>query len=332
MEAVPSGVSAALPSSAAADSHTPTVPSGRPLHLHRIALRRIATSNALRWVVLAAAVGGVAAVVAVRWPHVAVALGRVPPAGFAALTAVHLLTLALRSEAWRGALAAIGGVVLPRRVVHGANAAAFLSGSLAAHLALPVRAVVLRRLAPEQAPRPLQIVATDAPVAVVEAVLCALLLLASVVAGGGSWWRATVAVAAAIGLVALVRLLFVRLGHRPAARGLAILADRGRRGRFVLLLGAVQLLMALRAVAALALCGVPVGVADVGPLHAALGVLGLLPIGVAASPTGAAAVGGGSDGAVLAGGLVIAATAVAAVLVYGALLGAIGLRARLRAA
>lgn len=329
MEAVPSGVSAAIPSSAAVDSHTPTVPSGRPFHLPlRIRLSRRA-SALLRWIVLAAAIGGVAAVVALRWDDVAVALARVPPAGFVALTGVHLLTLALRSEAWRSALAAIGGVVLPRRVVHGANAAAFLAGSLAAHLALPVRAIVLRRLAPERAPRPLQIVATDAPIAVVEAVLCSLLLVASVVAGGGSWWRALGALGIAVGLVALVRFLFVRLAHRSAARGLAILADRGRRGRFVLLLGGVQLLMAGRAIASLALCGVPVALADVGPLHAALGVLGLLPIGLAASPTGAAAVGGGADGAVLAGGLVIAATSVAGVAAYAAIVALVDLRSRM---
>jgi len=271
-------------------------------------------------------VGAVAVLVALRRDEVGAALARVPPVAFAGLVLVHVVTLTLRSEAWRDALWAVAAVRPSRRAVHGANAAAFVAGSVAAHLALPARAVALRRLDPARAPRMLQVIATDAPIAVVEAVLTALLLVACVALGGGSWLRAALAAAGSVALLALARWLLARFRHRPIAHGLAILGDRRRRGRFVLLLAAVQLLGAGRALAALALCGVPVGPLDAGPVHAALGAAGLLPIGVAASPAGVAAATGAADGAVLAAGLVIAASSVAAVLVYGTAVAALATR------
>ncbi len=324
MEAVPSGASTAAPT--AVETHAPTARAGRPRSLHpRRAARRLAGRIAVHgrtlstWLLPPLAVTALLLLVLSRRHEVEAALGAVPPLAFPALVAVHLATLVLRSEAWRLALTAVTERQPARDAVHGANGAAFLAGALVAPLALPVRALALRRLDPDGAPRPLQVVATDAPIAVVEALLTTLLLAACVLAGSeGSLPVAVAAVAGAAGLVLLLRWAARRFAHRPAARGLAILGDRRRRTWFVLVLGAIQLLGAGRAVAALALCGVPVALADAGPLHAALGVAGLLPIGIAASPAGVAAAAGDVGGAVLAGGLVVAASSVAAVAAYAA--------------
>jgi hypothetical protein len=333
MEAVPSGASTAAPTSV--ETHAPTARAGRPRSLDpRRAGRRLGARIAARgrtlttWLLPPLAVAALVLLLLARRHEVEAALAAVPPLAFPALVVTHLATLVLRSEAWRLALASVTGRRPTRDAVHGANGAAFLAGALVAPLALPVRALALRRLDPHGAPRPLQVVATDAPIAVVEAVLTTILLAACVLAGSeGSLPAAAAAVAGAAGLVLLLRWAARRFAHRPAARGLAILEDRRRRTPFVVLLGAIQLLGAGRALAALALCGVPVVLTDAGPLHAALGAAGLLPIGVAASPAGVAAAAGDAGGAVLAGGLVVAASSVAAVAVYAAAL-ALGLGAR----
>jgi hypothetical protein len=67
---------------------------------------------------------------------------------------LHLASLLARSEAWRLSLGAAAGVRMPRAAVHGANAGAFVAGSLQAHAALPARVALLRRLVPRAALAP----------------------------------------------------------------------------------------------------------------------------------------------------------------------------------
>src|SRR5262245_58622856 len=126
----------------------------------------------------------VAALIALGWlcraraHELSAALALVPVEALVLLGALHLLTLCARSEAWRLALAAIEGRVPPRGAVHAANAGAFLVGSIESHSALPVRMLLLRRLAGDDAPRPAQILAADAPIFLLEVCATALLLSA----------------------------------------------------------------------------------------------------------------------------------------------------------
>ncbi|CAN5482750.1 hypothetical protein BH20ACT17_BH20ACT17_17980 [soil metagenome] len=245
------------------------------------------------------------------------ALGSVPPLAMAGAVALHVATLGLRSEAWRLTLAAAGGDSLSRPVVHGANAAAFVAGTLQSQAALPARVALLRRLAGGRAPRAGQIYVADVPIFALELCATSLLLIAAVLTGRGPWWVAPGAFALALAVLLGARLAPERFAHRPIVRGLAILGDRRRRGALVLLVAGIAALTVARVWLILALCGLPHGLDEIAWVFAALGIFGVLPLGPGAPPGATlAAIGAASVGAAVAAGLLLSASWIVAVLVY----------------
>lgn len=257
-----------------------------------------------------AAVGGV---VAWRAGEVGEALQVVPIAAVLGAIALHAVTLVLRSEAWRVAIAAIDERPLDREAVHGANAGAFGAGTVQTHFGLPVRVALLRRWRGDDAPRPLQLALADLPIALAEA--CCLLLLLAL------WepWLALVGLAALVALGPVARGACARWGSaRPTVRGVAVLADGRRRAVLLAIAGVITLVTATRVWLVLLACGLPHGAADVVLLCGALGLLGLLPLGPAASPGATlATLAAEGVGSAMAAGLVISASSIGAVAVYG---------------
>ncbi len=250
--------------------------------------------------------------------EVGAAFAAVPAWAVAAAIALHVMTLVLRSEAWRVTLAAAGGETLSRRAVHVSNAGAFVAGAVQSHAALPARVALLRRLAGPQAPRAGQICVADVPIFALELCATALLLAAGVViAGHGSWWVAPIAVGVAVAVLAGARLAPKRFSQRTSVRGLAVLADRDRRGPLAVLVAAIVGLTVARIWLVLLVCGLPHGLGEVAWVFAALGVFGLLPIGPGAPPGATlAALGTASVGATVAAGLLLGASSIVAVLAY----------------
>src|SRR6202012_1576115 len=80
------------------------------------------------------------------------ALAAVPLWVLAAAVGAHLLTLALRTEAWRTVLHAAGGERVEPVAVHAANAGAFLAGTVPAQAAMAARVALLRSFGGEGAP------------------------------------------------------------------------------------------------------------------------------------------------------------------------------------
>lgn len=270
---------------------------------------------------VAVPVGVLVVLAVVCWRHardVGAAIDAVPIAALAAAVCLHVAALIMRSEAWGLSIAAIDARALPRRIVHRANGAAFLAGALQSQAALPARVAMLRRLAGDRAPRPGQIAVADVPIFVVELLLAAALLVVGVAGGLGAWWTAPAALALALGVTGALLWLRRRFAHRPIARGLAVLADRRRRGRLVALAAGVCGATVARIWLVLVVCGLPHTAGEVGWLFAALGAFGLLPAGPGA-PAGAtlATLGASDVGAAVAAGLVLSATSIAAVVVYG---------------
>ena len=259
-----------------------------------------------------------ALLVARNGADVATAIEAVPWWALVGAVGLHVVVLIMRSEAWGLSIAAVDGRPLPRRVLHRASSAAFLAGTLQSQAALPARVAMLRRMAGDDAPRPGQIAVADVPIFAIELVLAAALLVVGVAGGLGSWWSAAGAVAFAIGVLVALTLTRRRYAHRPIARGLAVLADRRRRGRLAALVAGVCAATVARIWLVLVACGLPHTAGEVGWLFAALGAFGLLPAGPGA-PAGAtlATLGTGSVGAAVAAGLVLSATSIAGVLVYG---------------
>src|SRR5204863_7162878 len=122
----------------------------------------------------------------------------------------------------------------------------------------------------------------------------------------------------ALGVVSALVWLRRRFAHRAIARGLAVLADRRRRGRLVFFAAGICGATVARIWVVLVACGLPHTAGEVGWLFAALGAFGLLPAGPGA-PAGAtlATLGSGNVGAAVAAGFVLSATSIAAVVVYG---------------
>ena len=269
-----------------------------------------------------------------RADEVVAAIDAIPPWGFAAAVLLHVATLVLRSEAWRLTLASIEGAVLPRRWVHGANAAAFVAGVAQSQAALPARVALLRRLAGSAAPRPAQICMADVPIFALELCATSVLLFFGALAGFVAFWFAPAGLVLGLGVLVAARHAPERFASRPMARGLAVLADRDRRLPLVAIVAALSALTVVRIWLLLLNLRLPHSIGHVALLFGALGVFGLLPFGPGA-PAGAtlAVAGSAGVGAAVAAGLAISASSIAAVLVYAVsvVVAGIGERGSLRA-
>jgi hypothetical protein len=242
---------------------------------------------------------------------------------WAALGAVvtQLCWLACRGEAWRLALNAVGPREVPRTDAHLANALAFGVGAAQSLATVPVRALALRRLAPQSSPTLEQTLVADAPVLALEGTLMGLILLIVVATTPAfpGWGAAGVFAAGVLTLAALV-IVGDRLHGRGLAAGLRVLDDRRRRVKLVGLTVTMSGLALSRSWFVLAGFGLPHGFPTVATFLAALGIAAALPIGLASTPAAALALFGATDAARATGaGIGMAATSLLAVILYGGL-------------
>jgi len=255
---------------------------------------------------------------ATRGGDVLDALTACPPWVIAGATFAHLVTLALRTEAWRTVLRGVGSPELGTRELHSANAGAFLAGTVQGSAAMPARIALIRRLSGDRGPSISQIALADAPIFAFEVCTSALLAaLASTTVGAIPRWAPWVMLAGAIAALGALRLAHHRFRHRRLVAGLGVLAAPRLRNRLALVVAAFTLMALLRTWIALAGFGLPSGPADVALVLFSMGVIGLLPIGVGTGPTATVAALGATDlGAAAAAGMVVSAATVFAVLLY----------------
>jgi hypothetical protein len=265
---------------------------------------------------------------ATRGGEILAALVACPPWVIAGATSAHLLTLALRTEAWRTVLAAAGGGGLSSRTLHAANSGAFLAGTVQGHAAMPVRIGLLRRLGGRDCPGIAQIALADCPIVLLEVCTSALLaaIAATAVLAIPDWLPAAMLLA---GLGALwgLRLVHRRFRHHPLAAGLAVLADARLRSRLAAVVLAFTAMAMLRTWIVLVGFGLPSAPADVALVLFSMGAIGLLPIGVGTGPAATvAALGTTNLAAAAAAGMVVSAATVLAVLVYVGVCWTLGVR------
>jgi hypothetical protein len=259
-----------------------------------------------------------------RWDDLVTALDRLPLQVFALAVALHLTVLVVRAEAWGVTLTATRGRGAPRRVLHAACAGGYLAGTVEIHVALPVRVAVMRRLAPDEAPGVQEMVLSDMPLFWFEVLIaCAAGLVAASAVPGLPWWAPPLALVAAVGVVLVMRLAHKRFRHHRLAGGLAVLGTERLRWALALLSLAIAVSTMLRVWLLADACGLRVDAPELALLYVAIGALGLLPIGPASVPGATLAVAGGTAGVGAAGatGLAIAASTIAAVMVYVVLAG-----------
>jgi hypothetical protein len=253
------------------------------------------------------------------WDEMAGIATSCPPWALALAIGSHLATVVVRGEAWGVALTAAVRAPVQRLSVHAANCGGFLAANVQSHLAVPVRMLIVRRLAPHP-PRVVEILLADAPVFLLEAALCGgLALVAVLLVPGLPWWLAPTMLAASLGALVALRSAHRRSPHTALARGLAALDDRRLLGRLLTLVGLLTGFALLRAWAVLTGFGLPSGPGEVALTFVTLGAVGLLPLGAGTGPVALVAVLGTGDlGTAAAAGVAVSATTLAAVLLYAA--------------
>jgi hypothetical protein len=254
-------------------------------------------------------------VLADRRDEFATALGAAPVWILIAATALQLLALVSRTEAWRVCVVAAGGTV-GRRCLFRAASLGYVGSQLNSQVGTAARIAALRRAAPDECPRVPALVAAEVPILAIEAALAALTSFTLVGPLGLPWWLPLV-------LLAVALLMLAGLG-KAAGRwragfcsGLAVLRNlRGRNVVVALILVAVGSQIA-RNWLMLHAVGVDASVFDAIAVLIAMVTLSQLPVGPS---VGAAAVVLilGADGVALtaAAGVLLTATGTAGALAY----------------
>jgi len=262
-------------------------------------------------------IGVLAYMLADRWDEFRAALGAAPLGILLAATALQLLALVSRTEAWRICVVAAGGTVA-RRCLFRAASVGYVASQLNSQVGTAARIGALRRAAPGECPRVPALIAAEVPILAIEAALAALTSFTLVGPLGLPWWLPLVLLAAAILLVAGLRSAASRW-RAGFCSGLAVLRSlRGRNVVIALILVAVGSQIA-RNWLMLGAVGVEASLLDATAVLIAMVTLSQLPVGPS---VGAAAVVLilGADGVALAAaaGVLLTATGTAGALTYAA--------------
>jgi uncharacterized membrane protein YbhN (UPF0104 family) len=265
--------------------------------------------------------GVLAYLLADRRDEFATALTAAPVWILAVATALQLLALVSRTEAWRICIAAAGGTV-GRRCLFRAASAGYIGSQLNSQIGTAVRIGALRRAAPDDCPRVPALIAAEVPILMVEATLAALTSFTLVGPLGLPWWIPLVLLAVAALLAAGLRGVAGRW-REGVWSGLAVLRSlHGRNGVIALVLVAVFAQIA-RNWLMLEAVGVHASVLDAIAVLIAMVTLSQLPIGPS---VGAAAVvvilGANGPALAAAAGVLLTATGTAGALVYAGWAGA----------
>ena len=193
---------------------------------------RARRSIALTVLGTAVVAGALAAALAGDRHEFADALQSAPLLILAAAAALQLLALVSRTEAWHASVGAAGGR-MSRRCLFRASALGNLGSLVNTNLGAAGRIAVLRRTAPDDAPRVGALVTAEVPIVTVEALLAAITSFTLVGPLGLPWWLPLVLFAVVALLVTGLR-TFAGQHTRGFWSGLAVL--RSVRGRNRLLL------------------------------------------------------------------------------------------------
>jgi hypothetical protein len=279
-----------------------------------------------RRVVSALAPGAAIAVIGflllTRGGSVLEAIATVPAWAIAGATMAHLLTLALRTEAWRTVLRAAGLERMELRALHAANAGAFLAGTVQGQAALPTRIALLRRFGGGDSPAVSQLALADAPSIIFEVCTSAVLAaVGSTALGIIPAWAPWAMLGGALAALVALRLVYGRLRHRSLAAGLGVLAHPDLRIRLAIVVAAFTAMAVLRTWIVLFAFGLPADPAHVCLVLFTMGAVGLLPLGIGTGPAATvAALGTTNLVAATAAGMVVSSATVLAVLIYAGLI------------
>jgi uncharacterized membrane protein YbhN (UPF0104 family) len=259
--------------------------------------------------------GALAFLLADRRDEFATALRAAPLWILVLASALQLLALVSRTEAWRICVVAAGGTV-GRRCLYRAASTGYIGSQLNSQIGTAVRIGALRRAARDECPRVPALIAAEVPIVTVEAALAALTSFTLVGPLGLPWWLPIVFLSVAVLLVAGLRNLASRW-REGFWSGLAVLRSLHGRNSVIALVLVAVLAQIARNWMMLEAVGVHASMFDATAVLIAMVTLSQLPIGPS---VGAAAVVLilGADGPALtaAAGVLLTATGTAGALAY----------------
>jgi len=231
-----------------------------------------------------------------------------------AATALQLIALLSRCEAWHTCVTAAGGTISRRRLFH-AGGLGNLGSLVNAQVGAAARIAVLRRSGRDEVPRVPALIAAEVPILAIEAALAVLASYTLVGPLGLPWWFPLAGFALAVAVVAGLRRLAGR-GHGVWA-GLAVLRSIEGRTRVLMFVLVAVFAQIARNWLMLRTLGVDASVFDATAVLIAMVVLSQLPIGPS---VGAAAVvmilGAGGLALTAAAGVLLTATGIAGALCF----------------
>jgi uncharacterized membrane protein YbhN (UPF0104 family) len=260
-------------------------------------------------------------VVADRADEFGTALRAAPLWVLLAASALQLLALVSRTEAWHVCVAAAGGTV-GRRCLYRAASMGYVGSQLNSQIGTAARIGALRRSAPDECPRVPALVAAEVPILAIEAALAAFASFTLVGPLGLPWWLPLLLLAAAVLLVAGLRDV-ARRWREGFWSGLAVLRSTHGRSRIVALVLVAVFAQIVRNWLMLRAVGVDASVFDATAVLIAMVTLSQLPVGPS---VGAAAVvlilGVHGPALAAAAGVLLTATGTLGALTYAAWAGA----------
>jgi uncharacterized membrane protein YbhN (UPF0104 family) len=230
-------------------------------------------------------------------------------------TALQLLALLVRTEAWYACVGAAGGTT-GRRMLYRASSWGCVGALANAQLGAAARITALRRSGRADAPKVSALIGAELPILVIEGGLAAIACFTLVGPLGLPWWAPLVALTL-VGCVIGVLRHAAATNTREIFRGLAVLRPTGSAARVVgLILVAVFAQIARNWIVLQAL-GVEASVLDATALLIAMVALSQLPIGPSVGAAAALIV-FAPDGVALvaAAGVLLTATGTAGALAF----------------
>src|SRR3954447_18641440 len=186
-------------------------------------------------ITIVGAVAAAAALVAILWGHrdeFSTALASASIALLLAASALQLVALLARSEAWHICIEAAGGTVA-RRILYRASSMGYVGSLLNAQVGTAARIAALRRSSPAESPQVPTLIAAEFPILAVEATLAALTSFTLVGPPRLPRWGPPLICLAGVGAASAgLRSLALRKG-RELWRGLAIVRTLGSGSRLI---------------------------------------------------------------------------------------------------
>jgi hypothetical protein len=277
-----------------------------------------------RLITIVGSVAAAAVLVAILWGHrdeFSTALSSASIAVLLAASALQLVALLARSEAWHISIGEAGGTV-SRRILYRASSMGYVGSLLNAQVGTAARIAALRRSSPAESPGVSTLIAAEFPILAVEGTLAALTSFTLVVPLGLPWWLPIVCLGAALAISAGLRHLALREG-RLLWNGLAVLRSLHGGGRLVAFVLVAVFAQISRNWLLLHAVGVDASLLDAIAVLIAMVVLTQLPIGPSTGAAAAVLI-LGQDGvaAVAAAGVLSTVTGIVGGLTFAAWAGA----------